>query len=64
MFRYAAAGYRRNKLKVTGGGLTDDRYNREEEYLRSGQMLLEEWRNWFITKKIQLNGESFVGETW
>lgn len=51
----AAHNYRRNYLNTSVGGINVDDKQKEGQYLQSGMMLLEEWKNFIQNKKIQLN---------
>lgn len=56
--------YRRNRLTVSGGGLTDDKNNREPEYLRAADMMLTHWRTFIGRKKYEINSNAFFGSGW
>lgn len=57
----AATHYRRNRLAHAAGGIAVDDKNKEQEYLREGQRLWDEYRNWLLTKKVEINLKSFSG---
>lgn len=63
LYQFAAAHYRRNRLALSGGGLTVDDKNKEREYLQASQLMLSQWKEWLRHKKVQLNGELFFGVT-
>lgn len=59
----AAHNYRRNRLPYSAGGISVDDKSKEPEYLRAGQALLEEYRNFVLYKKVQINTELCAGYT-
>jgi hypothetical protein len=61
LYRFAAAGYRRNRLATRAGGVDVDDKNKEAEYLRMSQLMLEEWKKFVLMRKTQLNGRAFTG---
>lgn len=53
--------YRRNRLTVAGAGLSDDKNNREAEYMRASQLLITQWRDWMARMKYSLNSQAVFG---
>ena len=61
LLQWAAHNYRRNRLAVNAGGMTVDDKNKEREYLRMSQQMLQEWKSFMQQKKVELNAQEFVG---
>lgn len=61
LYSMAEAWYRRNRLGTSAGGITIDDRNKEREYLRASQLMLEEWRSFINLKKIEINAAAFMG---
>ena len=61
LYSMAEAWYRRNRLGTSAGGITIDDRNKEREYLRASQLMLEEWRLFLKLKKVEINAAAFTG---
>ena len=61
LFTIAAHNYRRNKLAYSAGGVSVDDKNKEPEYFKAGQMLLEKYDQFVQYKKVEINTALFVG---
>ena len=61
LYSTAEAWYRRNRLGTSAGGITIDDRNKEREYLRASQLMLEEWRKFLLLKKVEINAANFTG---
>jgi hypothetical protein len=61
LFVAAAHNYRRNRLAYNAGGVAVDDKNKEPEYLKMGQALLDEWKEFVTLKKYEINTGLFVG---
>lgn len=61
LFEFAAHNYRRNHLPYQAGGIAVDDKNKEGPYLQAARMLQEEWRNFVLTKKYEINTGLFMG---
>lgn len=57
----AAHWYRRNKLNSSHGGLNLADRDRDNPYMQVAQMLQEEWKDFVLRKKVQLNAEQCYG---
>jgi len=55
LLKVAAHWYRRNKLKASHGGLTVDDKNKDVDYLQVARMLEQDWREWMMRKKKEIN---------
>ena len=53
--------YRRNRLMHQAGGTAVDDKNKEQEYMREGQRLWAEYKDWLMAKKVELNMRTFSG---
>jgi hypothetical protein len=60
LYSMAEAWYRRNRLGTSAGGITIDDRNKEREYLRASQLMLEEWRKFVLNKKVEINAADFT----
>lgn len=63
LLRVSAHHYMRNCLQVNSGGLSIDDKNRYTQYLKYADMYIEEWKNFIIEKKVQINAEAFSGSS-
>ena len=61
LYSMAEAWYRRNRLGTSAGGIQIDDLNKEREYLRASQLMLKEWRDFMILKKVEINAAAFAG---
>lgn len=61
MYRMAAHWYRRNKQQISAGGLQDDDLNRDKSYAEVAERLWQEYRDFVINKKVELNARKFAG---
>lgn len=57
----AANHYRRNRLMHQAGGTAVDDKNKEQEYMREGTRLWDEYKTWLMAKKVELNMQTFSG---
>jgi len=55
LLKTAAHWYRRNKLKASHGGITVDDKSKDVEYLAVARAMQEEWMEWMLRKKIEIN---------
>lgn len=62
LYKIAAAGYRRNRLPYTAGGVTISDQDKEKEYLGAYQMLWEDWKNFVMNKKVSMNAQQMFGQ--
>ena len=58
---FAAANYRRNVLMVNTGGVSIADKNKEQEYLRAAKLYDDQWKQFALSKKVQLNAAAFFG---
>jgi len=61
LFRIAAHNYRRNTLPYQAGGLSINDKDKEQPYMQIGMALQQEWREWMMAKKVEINQALFVG---
>lgn len=61
LFHMAAQNYRRTRLPHSAGGVTVDDRNKEREYAEESKRLLEEYRDFVLTKKVELNAKAVYG---
>ncbi len=57
----AAQHYVRNKMQAASGGMTVDDKNKDSDYLRFAQLYLQEWKEFLILKKVELNARQAFG---
>lgn len=57
----AADGYRRNRLATVQGGLTIDDKNKEPNYVQAAMLLRQEWLEFVMRKKVELNCNAAIG---
>jgi hypothetical protein len=55
LYKIAAKKYARNQLNYQAGGITIDDQNKQQQYTAIAQELDQEFRQWMIHKKVQLN---------
>ncbi len=63
LLRMAAHLYRRNHLSYSAAGVSIDDQNKFRDYDVKAQELLDEWRHFVKTKKVQINVENGYGLT-
>lgn len=61
LFIMMASHYRRNRLGGAAGGLQIDDKNKEREYMAEGQRRLDEYQQWLLNKKVEVNMRKFAG---
>lgn len=61
LLQTAAFHYTRNKFPASHGGVSIDDKGRDREYTQLAQMFREEWKQWMLHKKIELNVRSVWG---
>lgn len=57
----AAHWYERNRLPASHGGITVDDRNKANPYLVVAKLLRQEWKEFLIHKKVQINAERAAG---
>ncbi len=57
----ASDWYMRNKQLVVAGGVSNDDFNRNQEYLQRGGMLWKEYADWVQNKKAEINYQLAAG---
>lgn len=62
LFQTAAHSYRRNQFDYQAGGVQVDDKNKEQEYLRASQLLLEQYKTWLKHKKVEINALKAMGQ--
>lgn len=62
LFIMVASHYRRNRLGGAAGGLQIDDKNKEREYMSEGQRRLDEYNQWLLNKKVEINMRKFAGQ--
>lgn len=60
LYLMAAHFYRRNRLPAQAGGITIDDLNKSAEYEQVGRQKWDEYKEWVLKKKVQLNAEACV----
>jgi hypothetical protein len=60
LYLMAAHFYRRNRLPHSAGGVQVDDLNKAQEYEQLGKQKWDEYKQWVLMKKVQLNAESAV----
>lgn len=61
LLKIAADSYRRNRLATQQGGVVIDDKNKEAPYMQAALLLSQEWKEFVIRKKAQLNAENAMG---
>jgi len=61
LYNMAEAWYRRNRLGASAGGIAVDDLNKEREYMRASELMLEKYTKWMTHKKVEINAARFVG---
>lgn len=61
LYQLAARWYRRVHLPYSAGGLSVDDKNKSQEYELIGQRLWEEYKQWVLMKKVQMNMDAGWG---
>lgn len=61
LLKTAAHLFRRNTLSYQAGGLSISDQNKEQEYLREGARMVDEYKQWIVRKKYELNLNQFYG---
>lgn len=71
LFSLAAEHYRRNFLPYSAGGVNLDDKNKYNQYMQASQLREQNWKEWVLRKKAQLNAEgafssfeSSYSDTW
>ncbi len=55
LLKIAAAGYARNKLNSTAGGVALADKDKDGIYMQLAQLLDQQWKQWLVDKKVTLN---------
>jgi hypothetical protein len=61
LMKIAAVWYERNRLQATHGGITVDDRDKLNPYLQVSMQLQEEWKEFVMWKKVQINAGLAVG---
>jgi len=61
LFVTAAHHYRRNQLPANAGGINVDDMNKEGPYLKMGMQMLEDWKQFVLAKKLEINSAAMMG---
>ena len=61
LFMTAAHNYRRNSMPTNAGGIAITDKEKEVPYLRMAQQLQQEYRDWMIHAKVEINTSRFGG---
>ena len=62
LMKIAAVWYERNRLPASHGGITVDDRSKMNPYFSVAKMLEEEWHDFIITKKVQINAGLAMGQ--
>ena len=57
----AAQHYMRNKLGMQHGGVAGDDLDKNNEYMSLSRMYLQDWKDFILTKKVELNARQGFG---
>lgn len=60
LYLIAAHFYRRNRLAHSAGGVQVDDLNKAQEYEAKGKELWDDYKQWVLMKKVQVNAESAI----
>jgi regulation of enolase protein 1 (concanavalin A-like superfamily) len=55
MLQMAAHRFRRNHLPYQSGGISIDDQNKFQIYDQTGQMMIQDYRQWIRAKKVEIN---------
>ncbi len=61
LLKVAAHWYRRNKLKVVHGGMQDDEFNKDGDYMLAAREIEAEFKQWMRRKKVEINVRQAAG---
>jgi hypothetical protein len=61
LFNVAATHYRRNRLPYNAGGVAIDDHNKEKEYLSISTQLMQDYKRFVTSKKVEINTQLFSG---
>ena len=61
LFVMAAHHYRRNQLPSNAGGINVDDMNKEGPYLKMGLQMLDDWKQFVLAKKLEINMANMMG---
>lgn len=62
LYQFAAAFYRRNRLQGAASGVNVDDLNKEDVYMRISQKHQQEWKDFVLQKKVEINMQRCVGQ--
>jgi hypothetical protein len=62
LLHFAAHSYRRNRFPYQAAGVSVDDQAKERPYLEASQLLLAEYRQWLLRKKVELNANGAYGD--